>query len=256
MDKITEVQHSVRAYYESIDWEPVIMHDWVEAYINSLCANGRTEEIGDAWEDIHALILYIERTTYKKLSELPWWEYSVAIEWINSHIWVPERFDVTLKNVRRMMGRWRDFYEYLSNTWLNVEGMDLEPIAQAYQTVCGGKKLKLVEKIPYTGDEIWLGTSRAGSDEVVDFTMAEFWLVIAYSELGESWDKLEAELKTVPSVREKRKRLQSLREKLRLAGYSDNPIDLVRIYVGDDDVEDAERWFYRKRIPRSETTSD
>ncbi|WP_018130370.1 hypothetical protein [Effusibacillus pohliae] len=246
MSKRSEVQKSVRAYYTSIDWEPVVKRDWVEGYLNVLHFNKRTDELVDAWEDIHALILYIERTNYTNLSDLPWWEYSVALEWIESHIWVPERFDLTLDNARRMMGRWRDFYEYLAKTWCPV---DLAPIELAYEKVCGGKKLKLVKKIPFTGEEFWMGVGRTGSNQIVDFTMAEFWLILIYFELGESWDRLEEELKSVPSVREKRRRLDSLREKLKQSGYDQDPIALVRGHVDPVDLEDAERWFYRRRIP-------
>lgn len=250
MNKITEVQKIISAYYEGIDWEPVVKHDWVEAYINVLHFNRNTDDLIGVWEDIQSLILYIERTTYTSLSELPWWEYSVALEWIYDHFWVPERFDVNLENAGRMIGRWRDFYVYLSKTWMNVSGIDLEAIEQAFQKICGSDKLKMVKKIPYTGDEFWLGTARPGSSHIVDFTVAEFWLILAYFELGESWDTLEEELKTVPSMREKRKRLQSLRGKLELAGYSENPIDLVRGHVDQEDLENTERWFFRKRIPQ------
>lgn len=249
MSRITEVQKNVDAYYTGIDWEPVIKHAWVESYLNVLYVNKYADELEDAWEDIHALILYIERTVYSRLSELPWWEYSVALEWIYDHVWIPERFDVTLENAQRMIGRWRDFYSYLSKTWSNVDGIDLHPIEEAFQKICGGDRLKLVRNLPYTGEEFWLGTARAGSDTIVDFTMSECWLILTYFALGESWDKLEEELKTVPSVREKRKRLQSLREKLHLVGYEENPIELVRGHVDHQDVENAERWFYRRRIP-------
>lgn len=251
MNGITEVQENISDYYKGIvDWEPVIKHDWVEAYINTLHFNQNTDDLVGAWEDIHALILYIERTVYTDVSELPWWEYSVALEWIYEHVWVPGRFDVNLDNARRLMSRWRDFYVYLSKTWLNVSRIDLEPIDQAYQKTCGGDKLKLVKKIPYTGEEFWLGTARPGSSHIVDFRMAEFWLILAYFELGESWNKVEEELKTVPSAREKRKRLESLWEKLELAGYTNNPIDLVRGHFDHEDIENAERWFYRKRVPQ------
>ncbi|MCL6600930.1 MAG: trigger factor, partial [Alicyclobacillus macrosporangiidus] len=142
MSKIAEVQRNVGAYYDGIDWEPVIKRDWVESYLNVLHFNRRTDELVDAWEDIHALILYIERTVYTTVSELPWWEYSVALEWIYDHIWIPERFDVNLENARRMIGRWRDFYTYLAKTW--CKGLDLGPIEQAYQKICAGDKLKLI----------------------------------------------------------------------------------------------------------------
>ncbi len=251
MNKYTEVQKSVEAYYMGIDWEPVIKREWAEAYLNVLYFNKRTIVLVDAWEDIHALILYIERTTYTHLSELPWWEYSVALEWIYDHIWIPERFDVTLENARRMMVRWKDFYGYLSKTW--CKKMDTAAIEEAYEKVCGGEKLKLVKKIPFTGEEFWMGVGRAGSNRIVDFTMAEFWLILIYVELGESWDKLDEELKDVPSVREKRKRLECLREKLKLSGYDKDPIDLVRGHVDAVDLENAERWFYRRRIPSQKT---
>lgn len=250
MSKYSEVQKSVGAYYTSIDWDPVIKRDWVETYLNVLYFNKRTSELVDAWEDIHALILYIERTTYTDVSELPWWEYSVALEWIYDHIWIDDRFDVTLDNARRMMGRWKDFYGYLSKTWCK---MDTAPIGEAFDKVCGGDKLKLVKKIPYTGEEFWMGVAKAGSNQIVDFTMAEFWLVLAYVQLNESWDKLDEELKDVPSVREKRKRLLSLREKLMLSGYDMNPIELVRGHVDAGDLENAERWFYSRRIPSQKT---
>jgi hypothetical protein len=246
MSKRSDVQKSVRAYYTSIDWDPVVKQIWVEGYLNLLYFNKRSDELFDAWEDIHALIRYIERTNYTDLSDLPWWEYSVALEWIESHIWVPERFDLTLDNARRMMGRWRDFYEYLTKTWYPV---DLDPIELAYEKVCGGNKLKLVKKIPFTGDEFWMGIESIGSNQYVEFSMAELWLILIYRKLGESWDRLEEELKSVPSIREKRKRLESLLEKLKLSGYDQDPIALVRGHVDPVDLENAERWFYRRRIP-------
>ncbi|KUO95328.1 trigger factor [Ferroacidibacillus organovorans] len=248
MSRIKEVQQNVEEYYSQIDWEPVIERTWVESYLNVLHFNKRTDEQIDAWEDIHALISYIDRTTYSSVSDLLWWDYSVALEWINDHIWMPDRFDLTLENARRMLGRWLDFYSYLFKAWDSK--IDLSPIEYAYFKICSGSKLKLVKKIPYTGDEFWLGTTRVGSDLIVDFTMAEFWLILAYHKLGESWDKLEEELKGVPSVREKRKRLSLLWEKLELAGYRQNPIDLVRGHVKFGDLEDAEKWFYWKRIPQ------
>jgi hypothetical protein len=246
MSKIQELQKTVAVYYKDIERDPVIKHNWVESYLNVLYFNKRTNELDDAWDDIQALILYIDRTVYTNLSELPWWEYSVAFEWINSHIWIPKIFDLNLENARRIIGRWRDFYSYLSKTWCS--GIELNAVEKAYEKVCGGDRLKLVTKIPYTGDEFWISTSKASSNQIVDFTMAEFWLVLTYLELGESWDKLEAELKGVPSIREKRKRIQELREKLELAGYTENPKDLVRWHINQTDVEDAIRWFYHKRI--------
>jgi hypothetical protein len=169
LSKIGEVQKSVNGYYLSIDWDPVIKHDWIEAYLNVLYFNKRSAELSDAWEDIHALILYVDRTAYTHLSELPWWEYSVALEWIESHIWVPDRFDLTLANASRVLQRWQDFYQYLEKIGIRV---DVASVNQAFQKVCSGDQLKLIKKIPYTGEEFWMGVTKGESGRVVDFTMA------------------------------------------------------------------------------------
>jgi hypothetical protein len=251
MSKIAEVRKDVRNYYSGIECETVVKQQCVEDYLNMLYFSKRTNELEDAWEDIFALIVYMDRTPHTSLSDLPWWEYSVALEWVNSHVLVDGRFDLTLENARRLIGRWQSFYEYLNESRNELE---LSHIKEGYQRICGGKKLKLVKKIPYTGDEFWTAISRANTEDV-EFSMSEFWLIIIFAELGESWERLEEELKTVPSIREKRKRLASLRDKLALLGY-ENPIQLALGQVDEADVEDAERWFYSRRIPTNRATNN
>lgn len=168
---------------------------------------------------------------------------------MQSRIWVTDPFELKLKNARRLIRRWRDFYQCLSEAGSSSKGIDLEPVEQAYQYICGSNKRQLVKKIPYTGDEFWSAVTKGGSNETVTFTMSELWMILVYTESDEFWYKIEKELKSVPSAREKRERLHTLREKLQLAGYLDDLIPFIQGQVDEQDFEDAERWFYLKRLP-------
>ncbi|MDQ0189632.1 hypothetical protein JI721_09125 [Alicyclobacillus cycloheptanicus] len=70
MTTVADVQREVRDYFDGIDWNPVIQQNWVEGYLMALDARGKSDELSDAWEDIHALMLYLDRTDYTSISEL------------------------------------------------------------------------------------------------------------------------------------------------------------------------------------------
>lgn len=234
---------AVRNGYKSIDWDLLISEPLVEAYLNSLYFMKRSDELWDAWQDIWALALYVDRTGIGDLNELPWWEYSLALEWIEGHVMDGDRFDLTFDHANRMMQRWMDFYDHLVKMGVPI---DTDPISEAYRKVCGGKKLRLVERIPFTGDEQWMTLSSPDGQDV-DFQISDFWLIIMYAQTGNSWDKLDQELKSAVSIRAKRKRIERLREKLVIAKCEEDPVQLVRGQVDTNDLEDAERWFFRRK---------
>lgn len=216
--------------------------------MNSLYFMKRSNELEDAWRDLWAFALYVDRTGVQSLSELPWWEYSLALEWIEDHVIDVDWFELTLESARRMLGRWMDFYTHLEKIGVEV---DQTTIAEAYRKICGGKTLKLVEKIPFTGAEPWMSIM-VSKEQSVEFQIADFWLIILYAQVGNSWDKLNEELKSAVAVRAKRKRIEQLREKLRAANCEDDPVQLVRGQVDEDDIEDAERWFLRRKTAAPE----
>ncbi|GMA57244.1 hypothetical protein C7445_10738 [Alicyclobacillus sacchari] len=245
MSRMSEVMRQVRDFYRGRGDVRCFPERWVVSYLNTLYFAKRSDELDWAWGDLEALMMYLERTGIDDLAELPWWEYSLALEWIESHIIDGERFHLTLDNARRMMSRWSDFYEYLGK--IDVE-IDASVLNEAYRKVCGGKDLQLIERIPYTGDELWMELASPGTDEATPFQICDYWMIIMYDRLGRSWDALDETLQSVPSVREKRRRFLALRHKLRLAGCEDSPERLVIGQFDERDIEDAERWVYRRRV--------
>jgi len=245
MSRMSDVMRQVRDFYRGREEVRLFPERWTVSYLNTLYFTKRSDELDWAWGDLEALMMYFERSGIENLDELPWWEYSLALEWIEGHILDGDRFNLTLDNARRMMSRWSQFYAYLGDMDVDIDTAALE---EAYRKICGGKQLKLVDRIPYTGDELWMELAPAGSTELTPFQISDYWLMIMYDRLGRSWDALQETLQSVPSVREKRRRLQDLRDKLRLAGCLDHPERRITGQFGDEDVEDAERWVYRKRV--------
>ncbi len=147
--EIKDVFLEVSDYYErQIDWEPAVRRDWVEHFLQSLAfqSGGDGAALNEVWQDVYAFAQYADRLDYATLGKLPWWEFSLSYEWVASHIFsAEERFALRLKQARRYMHNILALYQYL------YEGgvvNDIGEVQQAYEYMCGGRKLNLVKHIP------------------------------------------------------------------------------------------------------------
>lgn len=241
--KYKEFFNAVDRYYGQIDWEPDIKKEWIEEYLKTLIEQGAAEgKMEEIWDDIYAFSQYMDRTEYRELSKLPYWEYSVGLEWISSHIFHGSKFEITLKNAKRLLNNLRDFYKFLISKRIINDNSELE---MAYKYMCSGRKLKLVKRIPYTGKELWSSIGKPGFNVLVNFYMVDYWLMVLFFYCEESWEKLLEEAEKVPNSVEKIVLIKNFKNKLALIDY-DHPKKLMRCDVTYDELDDAKKWFYGK----------
>jgi hypothetical protein len=124
--------------------------------IYSLESQGKSsDDLLEIWGDINAFSFYQDRSEHHDLSKLPYWEYSVCLQWIDSHV-LSREYNLNLKNAKRLLGSLLEFYKFLAKKNYIKSYSELE---KAYTDICGGKKLNLVQRIPYTGKELWTSMS-------------------------------------------------------------------------------------------------
>lgn len=176
---------------------------------------------------------------------MPWWEYSICLEWLESHVLYGGRYDLNPRNAKRFLGRLIHFYRFAVNQGFIDSCTELE---KAHQHIVGGKKLNLVERIPYTGEEMWMTLSGGKiGRKLIKLKIYEFWLTLLYLDLGESWNNLLAEAENSASSKIKRAMIKKFRDKLKKTGYS-SPGDLLYYEPELEDLEDARKWFYETTI--------
>ncbi len=240
-----DVFEDVRYYYEEqIDWEPDVKRKWVESYLRDIQEKEKSEEeLADIWEDIFAFIFYQDRSEHSNLSEMQYWEYSVCLEWLESHMLSGTAYNLNLKNAKRFLGRLLDFYKFLVSKDCIENYQELE---KAYNKICCRKKLNLVKRIPYTGKEMWTSIFPPGK-EGETFRMWDCWIIVLYVEFNNSWAKLTEKAHKIPSANKKLGLIENLQKKLKNIGY-DDPKELFHRGVSNDDIDDAKKWFYEKQI--------
>jgi len=196
-------------------------------------------ELTSLFEDIYAFNAYLGRTEdYGFIEKVPFWEYSVCLEWCESHMMVGETFDLNLKNAKRFLGNLRRFYDYLVGLGKLAESSQLN---KAIREVCGGKKLKLIEVIPYTGSESY--TSIGMGKETVDFDIADYWLLIMLdTQFDGNWTTLLEAAFGISG--ERAQKVKSLQAKMGIVGMA-GLNDIIYSDVMKCDVEQAMAWFYR-----------
>ncbi len=121
------------------------------------------EELTSLFDDIYAFNAYLGRTEDSGFIEkVPFREYSVCLEWCESHMMIDDAFDLTLAKAKRFLGSLRRYYDYLIGLGKLTDSSQLY---KAIKEVSGGRKLELIEVIPYTGSESYtsIGTSRRRS---------------------------------------------------------------------------------------------
>jgi hypothetical protein len=136
------------------------------------------------------------------------------------------------------IGNIKKYYAHLS-----VEGAttDTTEIDEAIKAICGGKKLKLVTDIPYSGDETYTEIYKGGVG--ICFDIADYWLLILKAtRYEEKWPKLfEAAMKV---SKERVAKIKDLQTRMTKAGYE----GLGDIAYNDVTIADADKawdWFLK-----------
>jgi len=242
------VFEEVKKYYEeTIDWEPDVKRAWVEEYLKHLETQGKSQSaLMVIWDDINAFSFYQDRSEHSDLSEIPYWEYGVCLEWIDSHV-LSKKYDLNLKNAKRLLGNLLGFYKFLVQKGYVKNYSELE---KAYNEICGSKKLKLIDRIPYSGKEMWtsmsIPTKHGRMKE--SFTMSDYWLIVLYMSTKKSWEHLKEVAKDVKSSEAKMRQIEDLRRRLKNIDYLENPEKLLIPYgpPTNEDLDDASKWFFHK----------
>lgn len=204
-------------------------------------AESKTEDdLSALFDDLFAFNAYLGRLEgYPSFEAIPYWEYSTCLEWAESHIMAGDSFDLSLKNAKRFLGSIKTYYEYLIN---KGKLKNTEQLEKALKEICGGKKLKLITDIPFTGDETYTAIYQGGVE--VRFDVGDYWILILHATLfDDNWTKLlEAAFGVSGERVAKVKELQTKMEKL---GKS-KLWDIAFNDVTKDEANRAEAWFFDK----------
>ena len=211
----------------------------VTAFIKREAETLPEDGLSALFDDLFAFNAYLGRTEgYGFIEKIPFWEYSVCIQWCETQMMVGEAFDLNLKNAKRFLGSLRRYCDFLIGLGKLVDSSQLD---KAIKKVCGGKRLRLIEEIPYTGTESY--TSIGMGKETVDFDMADYWLlVILDTQFDGNWTTLLEAAFGVSG--ERAQRVKALQVKMEIVGIKGLQ-DIINSDVLRSDVEQAMAWFYR-----------
>lgn len=213
---------------------PGIRREWVEAYLQGVARTRGAKVARESARQLGLFLRYAARRAAPDAARLPWWEYSVALEWIGAHT---RGFHLSLERARRLLDTLGDFFGtlvragHLSHCW------DVE---HARAVLCGGDRLRLLRRPPYTGTEAWAAL-RPLNGRLVTFSIADFWLSLLWKHCGSSWAALEERVRQAPGASGKLAAVADLRARLADAHCPD-PLRLLPNPTTAATVEDALRW--------------
>jgi len=210
-----------------------IAQEWVDGYLRNV-ERVHGPHVGRARARQLGLFLdYAERSSHGAV-RLPWWEYSLALEWINART---SGFRLTLAGARRLLHTLRDFSEALV-----ADGRleDCRDVDQARAVFCGGRTLRLLPRPPRTGAEAWTAL-HPPEGPLVDFSIADFWLCLLWGHVGHSWEALEERLAAVPGGGGRVMAMHGLRARLEQARVA-SPARLLGQRTAAADLEEALCW--------------
>jgi hypothetical protein len=212
--------------------------DQLVKFLRAEAVKREKEDFGSLWDDLYGLLAYLNRTEgYAAPERIPFWEFSMYLEWAESHLMFGDAFKLNLKNARRALGHVREYFVFLRDGRVVP---DTASIDRALVEVCGGKRLRLVEDIPFTGDESWMTVMRQG--KTARFDMADFWLMALLEvEYGNDWSALRA---AAPNDG-KRARVDSLRSRLEESGHSGLG-DFGGVELYRHEVDRGRDWFLER----------
>lgn len=197
-------------------------------------------DLSALFDDLFAFNAFLGRIEgYPSFEEIPFWEYSTCLEWAESHIMAGDSFDLNLKNAKRFLGNVHTYYDYL----ISMGKMkDTANIDKAIKEICGGKRLKLITDIPFTGTETYTAIYQGGRE--VRFDVADYWILILHATLfDDNWTKLlEAAFGVSGERVQKVKELQS-----KMEGLCKSKLwDIAYNNITKNEVDRAEAWFFSK----------
>lgn len=193
------------------------------------------------FDDLYAFNAYLGRIEgYPTLAKVPFWEYSVCLEWCDTHMMIGEAFDLSLDNAKRFLGNIKKYFDYLSTKGSPTDSAEID---KAIKKICGGKKLRLVTDIPFTGEEIYTILQKDG--ESYQFDMTDYWLLILKTtHYDDKWIKvLEAAMKV---SKERVTKVKELQARMAKAGF-DGLENIVYNDVTRADVDKAIAWFSKAK---------
>ncbi|MCX7023245.1 MAG: hypothetical protein NT080_01325 [Spirochaetes bacterium] len=187
------------------------------------------------WDDLYGFMSYLGRTgEVRRPNSIPFWEYSIFLEWAEGHLMFGDRFDLNLANANRSLRNIKAYFEYLDAGTV-IPGT--AQVDRAIKEICKKKKLDLIHDIPYGGTESWTELWIKG--EPVSFDMADYWLLaLLERKYSGDWKALHD---AAPQHR-KADKVNTLRIKLAKAGRTglkDLAFDDLHAY----EVARAEAWF-------------
>lgn len=197
-------------------------------------------ELSSLFDDIFAFNAYLGRLEgYPSFEAIPYWEYSTCLEWVESHILSGDSFELSLKNAKRFLGNIHLYFDYLISLG-KMKGTD--NLDKALKEICGGKRLKLVTDIPFTGEETYTAVYQGGKEVRID--IADYWILILHTTLFDNnWTKV---LEAAFGVSGERvQKVKSLQEKMGNLGKS-GLWDISYNDVTKAEVERAMNWFFEK----------
>ncbi|MEI6387925.1 MAG: hypothetical protein WCQ50_14945 [Spirochaetota bacterium] len=195
-------------------------------------------EIGLVFDDLFAFNAYLGRIEdYGFIEKVPFWEYSVCLEWCETHMMFGDVFELNLKNARRFLGNLRRYYDFLTDQGKLTDSSELR---KAEKHIAGGKRLRLVKEIPYTGTETY--TALTIGKETFIFDMADYWLLILLATLfDDNWTMLLEAAFGISG--ERAQKVKGLQKKVHASGMS-GLRDIMYSDVQKSDVKQANAWFY------------
>jgi hypothetical protein len=213
---------------------PRVRREWLDAYVRRTARTRGPRQAREAHKDLSLFIDYVEHTGRGDVSRLPWWEYSLALEWISER---QGGLRLTLGRARRLLDTLRDFCLSLVEAGHLTDCWNLE---KARAVLCGGRTLRLLARPPYSGSETWT-TVRGPDGRLLRFSMSDFWLSILWRHRDHSWPALVERVRQAPGASEKLQAVEHLRVRLEKAACP-HPVALFARRPSVADVEDALRW--------------
>jgi hypothetical protein len=211
-----------------------VRREWLDEYVRRTARARGARRAREAQADLSLFIDYFEQTGRDDVSLLPWWEYSLALEWISERT---GGFRLTLGRARRLLDTLRDFCVSLVQAGHLPDCWHLE---RARAVLCGGRTLRLLARPPYSGSETWT-TVRSADGRLLRFSMEDCWLSLLWRHCGHSWAALVERVRQAPGSGGKLQAIASLRTRIAAAGCS-HPMALFVRAPSFADLEDALRW--------------
>src|SRR5213593_2107768 len=109
-----------------------IPQEWVDTYLQQVERRQGARVAREIGKQLGLFLDYAERSN-RGAVRLPWWEYSLALEWLNERT---RGFRLTLAQARAFLDTLHDFYQALVADGHLQDCWDLD---QARDVLCGGR---------------------------------------------------------------------------------------------------------------------